>query len=356
MSSPASSSGRASRLLAPPRPGRLGAWSYALRTTNPPPDRDPRTLDVVTKWLVVTRAAVLPMTLFAGLVAGLLAVRADGFSWPLFLLALLGILLAHACNNILNDLSDTDVGLDTDRYPRALYAPHPLLSGMVRRKQLGLAVIGLNAAGLLIMIAIATQRGWPVVAFALAGLVLSVAYAAPPLRLKERGLGEPDVFLTWGPLMIAGTYYSAVGELPWQVWLASVPYGLLCTSVLMGKHIDKIPYDEPTGTRTLPVILGDVRARALTIGLLVGFYVTTGIAVGVGALPWPVLLVALALPTLRKVSGALRKPAPAEPPQGFPVWPLWFAAVCFVHVRRAGALLVLGLLVAAVTETGLPLG
>jgi 1,4-dihydroxy-2-naphthoate octaprenyltransferase len=66
--------------------------------------------------------------------------------------------------------------------------------------------------------------------------------------------------------------------------------------------------------------------------------------------------VALALPTLRKVSGALRRPAPAEPPPGFPVWPLWFAAVCFVHVRRAGALLVLGLLVAAVTGVGLPLG
>ena len=92
----AETSGRASRLLAPARPGRLGAWSYALRTTNPPPDRDPRTLDSVTKWLVVTRAAVLPMTVFAGLLAGLLAVRADGFSWPLALIALLGITLAHA--------------------------------------------------------------------------------------------------------------------------------------------------------------------------------------------------------------------------------------------------------------------
>lgn len=349
-------SARERRLLAPARSGRVGAWAYALRTTNPPPDRDPRTLDGVTKWLVVTRAAVLPMTLFAGLVAGLLAVRADGFSWPLYLLALLGILLAHACNNIMNDLSDTDVGLDTAQYARSLYAPHPLLSGMVRRRQLGLAVIGLNLAGFVIMVVLAVARGWPVVAFAVTGLFLSIAYTAPPLRLKKRGLGEPDVFLTWGPLMIAGTYYAAVGELPWQVWLASVPYGLLCTSVLMGKHLDKIPYDAPTGTRTLPVLLGDARARVATIGLLVAFYVTTGLAVAVGALPWPVLLVALALPTLRKVSGALRRPAPAEPPPGFPVWPLWFAAVCFVHVRRAGGLLVLGLAIAAVAGIGLPLG
>jgi 1,4-dihydroxy-2-naphthoate octaprenyltransferase len=351
-----STSARERRLLAPARAGRLGAWAYALRTTNPPPDRPVETLDSVTRWLVVTRAAVLPMTLFAGLVAGLLAVRAEGFSWPLYLLALLGILLAHACNNLMNDLSDVDAGLDTEVYARSLYAPHPLLSGLVKRRQMGLAVIGLNLADLVIMVVLATQRGWPVVAFAVGGLFLSIAYTAPPLRLKKRGLGEPDVFLTWGPLMVAGTYFSAVGELPWQVWLAGVPYGLLCTSVLMGKHIDKIQYDEPSGTRTLPVLLGEARARTVTIGLMVAFYVTTGLAVAVGALPWPVLLVALALPTLSKVSRALRRPAPAEPPAGFPVWPLWFAAVCFVHVRRAGALLVLGLLVAAVTGTGLPLG
>lgn len=351
-----SSSARERRLLAPARPGRLGSWVYALRTANPPPDVPVAELDGVTRWLVVTRAAVLPMTLFAGLVAGLLAVRADGFSWPLYLLALVGILVAHVCNNLMNDLSDVDVGSDREAHPRTLYAPHPLLSGMVRRRQMGLAVIGCNVAGLLIMIAITAQRGWPVVAFAVAGLVLSIAYTAPPLRLKARALGELDVFVTWGPLMVAGTYFSAVGELPWQVWLASVPYGLLCTTVLMGKHIDKIPYDGPDGTRTLPVVLGDARARMVTIVLLLGFYVVTGIAVALQALPWPVLLVALALPTLRKVSGALRTPAPAEPPAGFPVWPLWFAAVCFVHVRRAGGLLVLGLLAAAGTGTGLPLG
>ena len=353
--SSATTARRASRLLAPPRPGRLGAWAYALRTTNPPPDRDVRTLDVVTKWLVVTRAAVLAMTVLAGLVAGLLAVRAEGFSLPLLLLALLGITLAHACNNIMNDLSDTDIGLDTRAYPRALYAPHPILSGMVRRRQLGLAVIGLNLACFVIMVVLATQRGWPVVAFAVSGIALSVAYTSPPLRLKARGLGEPDVFVVWGPLMIAGTYFSAVGELPWQVWLASVPYGLLCTTVLMGKHIDKIPYDGPTGTRTLPVVLGEARARSVTIGLLVGVYVTTGLAVVVGALPWPVLAVAGALPLLRKVAKALRDPRPDEPPEGFPVWPLWFAALCFVHVRRAAGLLVLGLLVAAVLDIGLPL-
>jgi len=344
------------RLLAPPRPGRRGAWLYALRTTNPPPDRPVADLDGVTRWLVVTRAAVLPMTAIGGLVAGLLAVRADGFALGPYLLALVGIVLAHTSNNLLNDLADTDVGLDTESYPRALYAPHPFLSGLVTRRQLLVAVLAINVADLVIMLVLFALRGWPVIVFGLVGLLLSYAYTAPPLRLKKRGLGEPDVLLTWGPLMIAGTYYSAVGDLPWQVWVAAVPYGLLCTTVLMGKHIDKIPYDAPTGTRTLPVLLGEVRARAVTQGLLLSFYVTTVVAVLVGALPWPVLAVALAVPTLVQVLGAFRKGRPDEPPEGFPVWPLWFAAVCFVHTTRAGAALVLGLAVAAVTGVGLPLG
>ena len=342
------------RLLGPPKDGRLGAVRYALRTTNPPPDRAIASLDGVTRWVVVTRAAVLPMTLFAGLVAGLLAVRAPGFRPWLFALALVGILLAHTSNNLMNDLADTDVGLDTDAYPRALYAPHPILSGLVTRRQLLAAIAGCVLADFVIMVVLATQRGWPVIAFAIGGFALSYAYTAPPLRLKKHGLGEPDVFVTWGPLMVAGTYFSAVGQLPWQVWVASIPYGLLCTTVLMGKHIDKIPYDEPTGTRTIPVILGEDRARALTIGLVFGFYVTVAAAVVVQALPWPSLVVVLYLPTAWKVTRALRAPKPAGPPRGFPVWPLWFAAICFVHTARAGGLLVLGLAVSAIFGIGLP--
>ncbi|HEY5335682.1 MAG TPA: prenyltransferase, partial [Mycobacteriales bacterium] len=202
------------------------------------------------------------MTLFAGLVAGLLAVRHPGFSWGDFVLALVGIVGAHVANNVMNDLFDTEVGQDTADYPRAMYAPHPILSGLTTRKQLAAVALGVNLVDLAVMIALFVLRGWPVLAFALGGFVLSYAYTAPPLRLKKRGLGEIDVLVTWGPLMVAGTYFSATGHLPWQIWLASIPYALLCTTVLMGKHTDKTPYDEPLGIRTLPVILGRVRSLA----------------------------------------------------------------------------------------------
>jgi 1,4-dihydroxy-2-naphthoate octaprenyltransferase len=324
----------------------LTRWRHALRTVNPPEGA----LDPVSRWLVLTRAAVLPMTLTAGVVAGLLAVRHPDFHAGWYALALVGIVLAHVSNNLMNDLFDTDVGLDTADYPRALYAPHPVLSGMISRRGLATAALAVNVVDLAILVVLTAVRGPAVVAFALGGFLLSAAYTAPPLRLKKRGLGEPDVLVVWGPMMVGGTYYSAVGSIPWEVWAASLPYGLLCTAVLMGKHIDKLPWDAEAGVRTLPVMLGERRARVATQALMIGFYVAVVLCVVVGALPWPALAIAGAVPLLAKALTALGRPRPAAPPEGFPVWPLWFAAVAFVHTRRAGALLVLGLAAAAVFD------
>ena len=326
--------------------GLLARWRYVLRTTNPPEGK----VDVVSKWLVLTRAAVLPMTITAGAIAGLLAVRRSDFEWGWYLLALLGIVLAHAANNLMNDLFDLDVGLDTEQYPRGLYAPHPVLSGMISRKGLAVASLVVNVFDLGILVVLTAARGWPVIAFAVSGFLLSAAYTAPPLRLKKRGLGEPDVLVVWGPLMVGGTYYSAVGHLPWEVIAASLPYGLLCTAVLMGKHVDKLPWDEAEGIRTLPVILGDVRARRATQLLMAAFYVAVVVDVVVGALPWPSLLAIGALPAAMQAWRALGRPKPQQPPVDFPIWPLWFAAFAFLHTRRAGALLVLGLIVAAFAD------
>lgn len=324
----------------------LRSWAYALRTTNPPPGDAP--IDCVTRWIVVSRAAVLPMTLVSGLVAALLAVGQPGLDWRWLGLALVGITAAHVANNLMNDLYDTEAGSDTASYPRALYAPHPVLSGLVSRRTLVLAILAVNITDLAILVVLTWVRGWPVAAFALGGFVLSVAYTAPPLRLKKRGLGELDVLVVWGPLMVCGTYYSAVGAVGWPVLLASLPYGLLCTTVLMGKHTDKIPFDSPLGIRTLPVLLGAARSRAATLAMMVGFYLLVALAVVVAAMPWPALLVGAALPRLVKIWPYFRRPPPEQPPPDFPVWPLWYAALAWVHVRQAGALLVVGLAIGAV--------
>ena len=320
-------------------------WLYVLATTNPPKG----TLDPVSKWLWITRAGVLPMTLVAAGLGGLLAVYRDAnVDWGLFALAAAGIVLAHMANNIMNDLFDLEVGTDTADYPRNLYSPHPVISGVVTRRRLAVYALVVNVMCLAIMLYLTSQRGWPIVAFALGGFFLSAAYTAPPLRLKKHGLGEPTVVVVWGPLMVGGVYYAATGSIPGAVVLASLPYAILCTTVLMGKHIDKAPWDGPAGTHTLPVILGESKARQVTRGMFVVFYaMVVGLAIA-RVLPVATVLVFASLPLMARVWKVYGAPKPAESPFPNPVWPLWFAPHSFLITRRAGGLLILGMIVGAI--------
>ncbi len=338
---------------------RFLAWKEILETANPPATRP---LDTVGRWLVITRAAVFPMTIWSGLIGGLLAVEAARTSggaavdWGLFLIAVVGLVLSHAANNMINDYFDTTGGVDTDDYVRALYAPHPILSGWVTKGQLRAAILIVNVIGAAIMLYLAAIRGPLIIVFALAGLFVSVFYVAPPIRLKHHGLGEPGVFLVWGPLMIGGTFLAVTGSIPGWVLLASVPYALIVTSVLFGKHIDKIEADTKLGVRTLPVILGEARARVVGSWLMILFYPLTVLFVAIGWIgPW-VLLIALAIPRLVSVLRIFGAPKPATPPDWYPAtgWPLWFVGFAFTHTRRAGGLLTLGLLLNALVPITLP--
>jgi 1,4-dihydroxy-2-naphthoate polyprenyltransferase len=321
---------------------RLAAWRYAFLTTNPP---EQGVVDGVTRWLVVTRAGVLPMTITSGLIAVLLAAvgpfQAD---WLNIALAVIGIVVAHLANNLMNDLADTEVGNDTKDYPRALYAPHPILAGLVTKKQLLIGIAICQVIDLAIMVTLIQRRDWWIAAFALGGLFLSWAYTAPPLRLKKVGLGELDVLITWGPLMVGGVYYAGTGALPWQVLAAATVYALLPTTVLLGKHIDKLPYDAPVGTRTFPVIIGEAPAKVVTGAMMIVYYLGVIVLVVTKALPWPALLTFLTVPLLIRTLAAFRAPKPIEAPPDNPVWPLWWAPLAFLHTRRAGGLLILGLL------------
>jgi 1,4-dihydroxy-2-naphthoate octaprenyltransferase len=319
------------------------SWGEIIRTQNLSPERH---MDTVSKWLLITRASVFPMTLISCAIGGLLAAAASGAAqanWGHFGLALLGLGLAHAANNMINDYVDLEQGVDHKDYVRAQYAPHPVMDGLISKRGLLVAIAAVNLIDLAILIVLTQAHGWPVPVFALLGLFISVFYVAPPFKFKHHGLGEPSVFIVWGPLMIGGTFYVTTGSLPLWVFVASLPYALLVTAVLMGKHVDKLEADTEKQIRTLPVILGAERSLFLTQSLMVSFFVLVLCLVFTGTLGVWTLLVFLALPRLWRVLKVYSRPRPAEEPPNFPIWPLWYVAWAFGITRTAGGLFVLGL-------------
>ena len=153
------------------------------------------------------------------------------------------------------------------------------------------------------------------------------------------------MILVWGPLMVGGGYYSITGHISWPVVIASLPVALAATTVLFGKHIDKLEADAAKGIRTMPVLLGETDARAATVVMFTLEYVLVACLILTGYFSWLLLTVVGALPWYWRALRLYSHPRPAEPPKEYPpnIWPLWYAAVAFQHTRRFGGLFLLGL-------------
>jgi len=314
-------------------------WLEALRTV---PRVNTAEVDPLSRWLILGRVSVVVMSAISAVIGGLLAARDDVFDLPLLILVAVGLVLAHTGSNLVNDFWDYRHGIDSPDSPRVNYGPHPFSGeGSSLREFLLVTVFVLSAAAA-IGVYLVAAAGAGVLAFALTGALLLMFYSGGPFPLKYIGLGEIAVFVIWGPLMIGGTYYVMAEELPGWVLLASIPYGLGVTTVLFGKHLDKLDFDASKGIRTMPIVLGESVARYVTIALSVLMYISTA-ALVVWEGMWALVLVVGALPLLALVVRFYRRPKPKRPPEGYRGWPLWFVGVAFIHNRRFGMLFVAGL-------------
>jgi len=313
------------------------------------PRVDPARVDPISRWLILGRVAVVIMTAISAVIGGLLAIRDDVFDLPLLILVTLGLVLAHTGSNLVNDFWDFHHGIDTPDSPRASYGPHPLVGQARDAREFFLvtALILALATGIGVYLTVASGPG--VLIFALSGAAVLLLYSGGPLPLKYFGLGEVATFAVWGPLMIGGAYYVMAEELPPWVVLASVPYGLGVSSVLFGKHLDKLPFDQSKGIRTLPVVLGEAMARRVTQAVALLMYVSTLALAAWQRMP-ALLLVMGALPLLLVFLRFYNRPKPQEAPEGYRAWPLWFVGVAFVHNRRFGLLFMAGLALQLIAE------
>jgi 1,4-dihydroxy-2-naphthoate polyprenyltransferase len=303
-------------------------------------------LDVISRWLIATRAAVLIMTFLSAAIAGILAFQAGQFHFGYWLLLALGLVLAHATNNLLNDYTDYVRGVDQDNYYRAQYGPQPLVHGLLNKRQLLTYAAVTGALALACGLALVLLRGGLTWVFLALGAFFVLFYTWP---LKGIALGEIAVLIVWGPLMIGGGYYVVAGAWDWNVVIASLPYALGVTTVIFGKHIDKLEMDKAKGIHTLPVVLGERPSRAVVVGMMALQYLFIGYLIVTGFFTPVLLVVLLALPTfLRRILPLFRQPKPAEKPADFPdVWPNYFVAAGFYHNRLFGLWFLLGLIVNA---------
>ncbi len=323
----------------------VSMWRKALQVIPRISKEEWEKLDIISRWLIATRAVVLIMTFISAAIAGILAFQHGQFDWLKWSLVAVGLVLSHATNNLLNDYTDYIKGVDADNYYRSQYGPQPLVHGLLSKRQLltYAAVTGLIAlaAGVILV----WQTGGLTLALLAAGIFFVLFYTWP---LKYIALGEIAVLIVWGPLMIGGGYYVITGQWDWNVVLASMPYALGVTGVIFGKHIDKFEMDKNRRIHTLPVLLGEKASRGVLIAMLILQYLSVIYLVITRFFTPVMLVVLLAIPEFLRIWPILKNPKPAEKPADYPdVWPNYFVAAGFVHNRRFGLFYLFGLLIDA---------
>jgi len=214
-------------------------------------------------------APVLVGTALAEAIAGM-------FSLAALLATALGALLIQVGTNLANDYSDARRGADTEE---RLGPVRVTAGGLVPPRQVLMATWATFAAAFAVGLYLVAISGWPLLVVGILSILAGVLYTGGPRPYGYEGLGEVFVFLFFGVVAVAGTYYVQTVSVSWEAFVLAAPVGLLAAAILEVNNIRDMETDRTAGKRTLAVRIGRSHTRTL-------FAVTVLLAFPLAAAPW----------------------------------------------------------------------
>lgn len=224
-------------------------------------------------WIQAFRLRTLPLALSSAILGSFLAYSQGTFKWHIFVLATLTSIFLQILSNLANDYGDALKGTDNDGRigPRRVTT-----SGLVTRREMRMMinffiVLSLVSGTLLIFTGL-LHISWKTILFFFI-LGLSAIYAAIKYTIGKNpygyvGLGDVFVFIYFGIVGVAGTYYlhTTVFD-PWILLPASA-IGLLSSGVLNLNNMRDIENDTRAGKKTLVVFIGSKAAKYYHLALI----------------------------------------------------------------------------------------
>jgi 1,4-dihydroxy-2-naphthoate polyprenyltransferase len=263
-------------------------------------------------WLMAARPRTLPAAVAPVLVGTALASTQGTFRPLTFVAAMVGALFIQVGTNLSNDYSDARRGADTED---RLGPVRVTAGGLVPPRQVLLATYVAFGAAVLAGAYLIATAGWELLLVGAASILAGVLYTGGPRPYGYEGLGEVFVFLFFGVVAVAGSYFAQVEELAWEAIVLAVPVGLLASAILVVNNVRDLETDRRAGKRTLAVRLGRPRARGLYAAMVYGAFLTAPLAWllgGDGLSAWlllPLLAIPLAVPVVRLVRNRTDGPA-----------------------------------------------
>ena len=234
-------------------------------------------------WVMAARPQTLPAAASPVVVGTGIAVHDGVFAVLPALAALVGAGLIQIGTNFANDYYDHVKGADTEAREGFTRVT---AGGLIDPETVKRAMYLTFAASILLGTYLVYVGGAPILVIGLLSVASGIAYTGGPYPLGYHGLGDLFVFVFFGLVAVAGTYYvqaAAVlgdpfplgippGTLPLTVVVAALPIAALSTDILVVNNVRDKEEDATTGKRTLAVRFGYGLARAEFLAMLLLAY------------------------------------------------------------------------------------
>lgn len=226
-------------------------------------------------WLKAARLRTLPLAFSCILAGNLLAYHHHNFSLVTWGLAMLTTLMLQILANYANDYGDFMNGADVKGRERSdrMLASGSLSPQQMRKALWLLGSLSFTSGIALLFHALRNASIYDFLFFLVLGL-LSIAaayfYTAGKKPYGYRALGDLSVFLFFGPVGVAGSYYLQTLQFNPLMLMPAVTMGLWAVAVLNLNNMRDRIHDAAAGKITLAVHLGARGALFYHTGLLIG--------------------------------------------------------------------------------------
>lgn len=151
---------------------------------------------------------------------------------------------------------------------------------------------------------LSVQAGWPILVFSFFGFLGSYFYVGPPVKWAYRGMGEVVIALSYGPLMILGSYYVQMRSVAFVPFFVSMICALSMFSLAIVNEIPDYYQDRLSGKWNLVVRLGKQGAIVLVKICFVSLFVLLCVGTVLRIIPLSVLCVVVTVPWIfRSIRG-----------------------------------------------------
>ena len=233
--------------------------------------------------------------------------------WGSYFLTLFGMIFMHGGANVLNDYFDYKHDVDTSHVPGSFGTGGRVIAqNLLTPKQVLGIGLALYALSLPVGIYLAFTVGFPVFILGVIGFLVGFFYTGSPIGFKYFALGEPAVFMMWGPLMVSGAYYVQRGAFAGQPVWVSVPIGILVALILFANNIRDLSSDTRARIRTIATVLKKDGAIRLYRVLILASYGITLLLIAFAQLSLWGLLTLISLPLALKLIKQMQVAVPPD--------------------------------------------